>query len=122
MGICDKCKEENRLYFVKNYYTTEGVPRDTEMAVCKKCLEKFNKYMTKKYNDFFFKEGYVRFKPCICGSNRRAEWSCLDTNTGEYYKKLVCMKCKLEITGSSREDAKRNWNKYIEEHTEKGEE
>ena len=52
---CDKCGIEliGPIRRVRNYYPEYGFPHDTEMLVCKKCNDKFIKYITKKYNNFF---------------------------------------------------------------------
>ena len=52
---CEKCGKDIGLvgYVVFNNYPTQGFPYDTKKAVCKKCQEKFCRYITKKYNEFF---------------------------------------------------------------------
>ena len=55
----------------------------------------------------------VKCLPCTCGCKRRATWFCTDTNTGERYVKLVCVKCGNSVVGKNEADAKRNWNKMI---------
>lgn len=56
MRICDKCKKEYGpiRHVVRNYYPNYGFPTDTEMDVCETCKMKFQKYITKCYNKFFF--------------------------------------------------------------------
>ena len=57
------------------------------------------------------KPAYEQFKPCLCGCNRRRTWY----GTGSVG--LVCHKCGLTVRGKNEVDAKREWNKYVTEHT-----
>lgn len=55
MRKCEKCGKDVGLVtnVVFNNYPTQGFPHDTKKVVCKKCQEKFYRYITKKYNEFF---------------------------------------------------------------------
>lgn len=55
MSKCEKCGKDVGLVtnVVFNNYPTQGFSYDTKKVVCKKCKEKFNRYITKKYNEFF---------------------------------------------------------------------
>ncbi len=52
---CNRCGAElgDILHVVRNNYPTYGFPHDTEHRLCDKCRERFNTYMTKKYDAFF---------------------------------------------------------------------
>lgn len=54
----------------------------------------------------------IKLLPCICGCNRRRTWY---TYGGQYYE---CKKCgKKSAVGKSCVEAKRLWNKMIEQET-----
>ncbi len=56
---CEKCgKSLSGLvtYLVYNNYPVRGFPHDTKKIVCEKCEEKFHRYITKKYDEFFEKD------------------------------------------------------------------
>ena len=57
-------------------------------------------------------KSYERFLPCICGCNQREFWTCYG---GEDPILFVCKKCGKKATGKNKADAKRNWNKMIQE-------
>ena len=115
MTKCDKCgiNLPDVVHRVRNYYPEYGFPHDTENTVCLKCKRKFEKYISKKYNDFF--TPYDRFIPCKCGCNRHHTWNCMDLDTGKHFVKIVCEKCETWVSGKNKADAKRNWNKIMSE-------
>ena len=58
------------------------------------------------------KQEYIKFKPCICGCNKRGLW--YRSGGTRLYK---CNNCGLEAPeGSNDKEAKLNWNKMIEEN------
>lgn len=61
---------------------------------------------------------YEKFLPCTCGCNRRSEWTSYKKD--ERSITLVCMKCGKTACGKNRADAKRNWNKMIEDELNNG--
>ena len=57
---------------------------------------------------------YEKFEPCICGCNRRASWSCWNSNGYKgHYVKLECKRCGLTVTGQNDAEAKHNWNEHM---------
>ena len=59
------------------------------------------------------KREYIRFKPCVCGHNRRHRWSvCWMGISGYRYR---CEKCGFDGgVGSSERAARIAWNKAVE--------
>lgn len=58
MEKCDKCGGNigNVTHVVYNDYPLQGFPHDTKKFVCPKCRDKFYRYMSQKYKEFFKKE------------------------------------------------------------------
>lgn len=53
----------------------------------------------------------IKFLPCVCGYNKRNLWFC--SNNMCFYK---CQRCGFSgYKGKTQNEAKRNWNKAIEE-------
>ena len=53
-NCCDRCGIRlDDFCIVRNEYPIYGFPHDTAHLLCDKCRDKFNKYMTKKYDAFF---------------------------------------------------------------------
>ena len=58
------------------------------------------------------KPEYVKFRPCICGCNKRELWHRIGGT--EFYK---CKNCGLIAPeGFNDREARLNWNKMIEEN------
>ena len=59
--------------------------------------------------------GYIKFKPCICGCDRRSLVSTINLTTGisgEFYE---CTNCSMRgPIGKNEKEAKRLWNEMIE--------
>ena len=55
---------------------------------------------------------YERFLPCTCGCNQRDVWTCYG---GKDRILFACKKCGKTAGGKNKADAKRNWNKMIQE-------
>ena len=54
--------------------------------------------------------GYIKLHPCTCGHTKRHTWCVKDGYM------LECYKCgKQGYVGATRTDARRQWNKRIEE-------
>ena len=58
----------------------------------------------------------VRFTPCVCGCNRRTEWTGPE---GWFYE---CRMCELvSPPGKTKQEARRKWNAYIGQLKEEAE-
>lgn len=54
----------------------------------------------------------IKFSPCVCGYNKRGLWWNSNDNMC-FYK---CQRCEFSgYKGKTQNEAKRNWNKAIEE-------
>lgn len=55
MSKCDKCGKDvgSVVRVVRNEYPTTGFPHNTTKFLCEKCKAKFEKYITKCYENFF---------------------------------------------------------------------
>lgn len=51
----------------------------------------------------------VYLLPCVCGCNRRAKWY------SAYSITLKCNNCGRSATGDTELDAKKQWNRMVEE-------
>ncbi len=54
----------------------------------------------------------IKFSPCVCGYNKRELW--WNSNDNMWFYK--CKRCEFSgYKGKTQNEAKRNWNKAIEE-------
>lgn len=57
------------------------------------------------------KPGYVRFRPCTCGNNRRRH--ILVNSAYGFIPTYECTKCHKAVSGFTWKEAKSNWNDTV---------
>lgn len=60
----------------------------------------------------------VNLLDCTCGGRRRAHWSKIKDN--QTYAGLECIRCGRKVWGKNTLDARKNWNRVIEEALKDG--
>lgn len=74
-------------------------------------VEELKKEAAKLGYNIIKKQEYIRFKPCVCGCNRRTHWYSYENTVF-----FECNNCGLKSPiGLDEKEAKLNWNKMIEE-------
>ena len=61
---------------------------------------------------------YIRFEICTCGANNRGLYNATDGKL--YYACNKCGKTSIHYRAETERDARRGWNKYIQELRKNG--